>query len=157
MSRHKPTWILVADGGKAFALSDAEQPRVYIPVPGFTFTGPNLRDRDVGSDKPGRAFQAAGSSRRSAVAEAGTLVREEERAFLGTVLAALAQAHAEHRFSRLIVAAEPRAMGQVRAMLPAALASALAGEVPADFVRMPTEEIGPHVLARLAAAGGRAI
>jgi protein required for attachment to host cells len=149
--KRQVTWVLVADGGKAFALSNADEAHHYRPVPTFHFEGPHLRDRDIGTDRPSRVFASAFSPQRAATAEIGAMARCEERRFVARVTDALAEVHAKGAFQRLVVVAPPHALGDIRAAMPSALADAVVREVAADLVNLPVDDIVDHLMERAVA------
>jgi hypothetical protein len=80
-----PTWILIADGGQAYVIERKNASNGLKKVPGLTFKGPRVRSRDIGTDKPGRAFSSVGS-KRAAYDDDKRLAREAEEKFLGSVV-----------------------------------------------------------------------
>src|SRR5262245_2653917 len=104
-----PTWILIADGGQAYVVERKTASNGLKKVPGLTFKGPRLRSREIGADKPGRAFASVGS-KRSAFDEDSRLSREAEAKFLGSVVDEIDESLKDGAFERLVLAAPPRVL-----------------------------------------------
>lgn len=145
MSR-KSTWILVADGGRAFALANTEAPDKFEPVPDFRFEGFRGRDADIGTDRPVRTHALSGRTAGSATSENGKLAKMEHRKFLRSVIEAAEKRHRAGDFQHLALVAPPRALGDMRVALPNGLAEAVILEVAADYTKTPPHEIGPRIL-----------
>ncbi|MCZ8122210.1 MAG: host attachment protein [Magnetospirillum sp.] len=145
MSR-KPTWILVADGGRAFALTNSEAPDKFKPVADFHFEGFRGCDADIGTDRPVRTHAVSGQTAGSASWENGKLAKIEHRKFLKGVIEAADKRHRAGDFQHLALVAPPRALGDLRVALSSALAETVILEVAADYTKMPQHEIGPKIL-----------
>lgn len=96
------------------------------------------------ADRPGRSSAGPG-----AVALHGldphTTERELRRArFAEHVVAALVRQWEAGGHDRLVIAAPPKFLGELRAALPPALAGAVAAELPKDLVRLPLRELAGH-------------
>lgn len=145
MSR-KPTWILVADGGRAFALTNSEVPDKFEPVADFHFEGFRGRDADIGTDRPVRTHAVSGQTAGSTSWENGKLAKIEHRKFLKGVIEAAGKRHRAGDFQHLALVAPPRALGDLRVALSSALAETVILEVAADYTNTPPHEIGPKIL-----------
>ena len=151
-------WILVADGGRAFALANTEAPDKFEPVSDFRFEGFHGRDADIGSDRPVYTHALSGRTAGSTSSENGKLIRLEHRKFLRNVIEAIDKRHRAGDFRHLALVAPPRALGDLRVALPNALAETVILEVAADYTKTPPHEIGPKILRLLRprpAKGGR--
>lgn len=142
---HRVTWILVADGGQAFAVTDAAGARHWSLVPDFAFHNPRHQDRDLGTDGPPRVFRAAGDPARSAMGEPDDMSRRSEATFLADVASALHRRHAEGAFVRLVIAAPPRALGQLREAMPPELSGIVTREIAADLIHETPAAIGARL------------
>ena len=138
------TWILVADGTRARI--------VRHDGPGFglkaafeeSFTGVNLANRDIVSDRPGRTFDSAGQGRHAK--EPPTDPRRHlQQSFARDMAALLAKESGRGAFDRLIVVAPPQALGDLRAALPAAVLAKVTGEVNKDLTHLPIDKLGAHL------------
>lgn len=129
-----PTWILIADGGRAYVVERKRAADGLKKVPGLTFNGPHKLSRDIGTDKPGRAFSSVGS-KRAALDDDKRLAREAEEKFLGAVVDHIDESLKGGAFERLVLAAPPRVLGVLRKRLSRRLSKALYGEIRADLVK----------------------
>ena len=146
-------------------VADRAQARIYAapPVRGPVSLVEQLEDpqahwhdRDFKSDRPGRVFDhAPGGGRRGAVAHHGTQgerspSKHEAEVFAHRIAAALERSR--DQFTRLVLVAEPGFLGQLRAVLPKALASAVVLEIPKDLVHLDERALGDALPPELYAA-----
>jgi protein required for attachment to host cells len=143
------TWVLVADGGRARVLEnsgDALAPRLE-QVWARTLANPPARDQ--GSDRPGR-YHDGMSPHRSAV-EATDFHAEAEKTFMAEVATKLDGEVAAGRFKDLVVVAEPRALGHLRAAMSARLKTHVRAEIAKDYTSAAADTIATLVAKELAA------
>ena len=96
-----------------------------------------LREQDLTSDRPGRAFDRFGRGRH-AMSPAESAHEHELVTFAHEISQQLAKAHAAGQFSKLVLIADPSFLGHLRQKLPTALKRVLHCEVPknpAEFDR----------------------
>lgn len=141
--RQKITWVAVADGAKALILlnegSDAA-PNMSV-VSKAEFGSPATRE--LGSDKPGRRA-GGGVGARSAMESPDWHEFEKDR-FIEEVAKRLNRAAQRGLFERLIIAAPPRVLGQLRPALSAQAAACVAAEIGSDLTGHRVEEIEKHI------------
>jgi protein required for attachment to host cells len=140
LSMRAGDFVVVSDGRKALILENAGDE-----------TFPNLKTREVhehedapnrmlNSDKPGRAYAAAGSTIRSSV-EQTDRHEEEEHGFVAGVM------HRVHEFvstgatSGVVIVAPPRVLGLIRKISTPAVKAAIRAEVGHDLTHLPVHEI----------------
>lgn len=138
------TWVLVADGEKALLLEnigDADLPVLELR---------RLREQDnpptseQGTDRPGRASDGP-SGHRSAFEETDWHRLAEDR--FAHDLADMLRRRAD-RFDRLIVAAAPRVLGELRKVIHSEVARRIVAEVATDLTNHPLDEIAMIIAAR---------
>src|SRR5690606_12826900 len=122
------TWVLVADGQKALFLRnemDAQDPHLVVTR---IAEQDNPADRDQAADRPGRMADK-GPGQRSARAETDfhQLAKERFADDLAEIL--YRQAH-KGRFDRLVIAAPPSVLGDLRRKLHKEVAARVVAEVP---------------------------
>ena len=144
-------FVFVGDGRKALILRNAGDEKFANFVVEQSYLDVNPATRDQGADRPGRAFAAAGSSRRSAVEPTDWHDIEEHR-FADRVAKALAAVVRERKAPALAIAAPPRTLAELRGALAPDVAAKVALEINKDLTNMPVWEIEKHVLAALEAA-----
>ncbi|MGL5117151.1 MAG: host attachment protein [Beijerinckiaceae bacterium] len=145
------TWVLVADAGAAIVYAntgetDAHHARL-TPVPAGNFKRDDRR-RHFGSPPDTGIANARGDAHHG-VGSHEKRERLAETQFLEEVLAWLDQPAQLACFENLIIAAPPRALGELRAGMSSALQCKLSHEIHADLTKSPIKEIESHVLSHL--------
>jgi protein required for attachment to host cells len=148
MPRAKTTWVAAADGGKAMIfVNDGSD-----SAPALTILSKDELDnpsaRQQGTDRPGRRPDA-GVGQRSAL-EATDWHELGKEQFVQDFAARLDRAAASGRFERLVLAAPPKVLGQLRAALSAATTQCIAAELGSDLTGLPVAEIERHLAKTLA-------
>lgn len=138
------TWILVADGARARVLENTGPGKGISEVPGMEFADEALRNREIMSDRPGRSFESADQSRH-AMEPPSDPKQMAETAFVKGLVELLDEKHREGAFDRLVMAAAPRALGDIRKALPKGLAGAVHGELAKDLTKVPNNEMEKHL------------
>ncbi len=137
------TWILLADTGRARVVSNDGPGHGLVEVPDCSFESLGKGDKDLGTDKPGRAFDSAGAGRHAI--EPHTAPGEvESKAFVDLIVQKLDEAAKAKRFDRLVLSAAPHALGLLRAALPKSLAAKVTGELAKDLTKTPLLELPKH-------------
>ncbi len=137
--------VVVSDGRKALILENAGDE-----------TFPNLKTREVRehqdapnrelvTDKPGRGFQAAGSTIRSAMAETDRH-EEEEHAFVAGVMDRVHELVRDGATNSLVIVAPPHVLGQIRKIATPAVKAATRAEIGHDLTHLPVYEIEKRVV-----------
>ncbi len=137
------TWIVIADGsrakvlevqGREFGISTVDDMSVAMDLP------PN---RDLQSDRPGRSFESANSSRH-AVESRIDPHRELKRTVAKMTVDNLNHALKDGRFDRLILVAPPTMLGDLRDALTPPLLEKVTAELVKDLVKVPLHELAKH-------------
>ena len=71
--------------------------------------------------------------------------RYAEYAFARDLSDHLEKAANEHRFDRLILVAAPKALGDLRELLPKTVHGKIVAEIDKDLTNVPTRELGKHL------------
>lgn len=132
MLQDGPTWFLLADGRRARVLIEGRR--------GAQLEEPTAWKLKIGADelydfqdRPPRGHDSVGP-RRHAMDGARNMHEMEEEKFLKRVAAQVGAAEAEGRFEHLVIAAAPRALGLLRAMLPEAAKARIRADTPKDLL-----------------------
>ena len=133
MIKKVTTWVVVADGTRARVLENAGPGLGLAEVPGGTFEGPNRRDGEIASDRPGRSFDSRGQGRHAMEPDTPA-ARHEHREFARSVAAWLNEPKRRDRYDRLAVVAAPRTLGDLRELLPAGVRAKVVCELDKDLV-----------------------
>lgn len=135
-------WVVVGDGEKALFFrneGDGLHPNLEVVD---VLENDNPLTREQGTDRPGRAFSSVGTHR-SALDETNWHKLEKHR-FAKEIADALYTAAYRGRYSKLVIAAPPMTMGDLRKALHKEVADRVVAEVPKDLTNMP-----PHEIARV--------
>jgi protein required for attachment to host cells len=136
------TWILVADGAQAKVFEHGGPGKGLTAVEGLQFEQEPLRAREINSDRPGR-YHGGGVGSRSGMEEADPVQVREER-FVKSVAEQLEAMRKQGRFDRLIIAAAPSALGDIRPVLSDQVREAIVAELPKDLTNVPRPQLERH-------------
>lgn len=138
------TWIVVADGDQAKIFENDGPGRGLHAIKDLLLEQDHLRAQDIMADKPGRSFSSAGPNSRSAVEYHTDPVAARERRFVERLAEVLDQKHTEGAFERLVIAAAPAALGDLRPALSDGVRETILAELPKDLTNIPTAKLGEH-------------
>lgn len=140
----KTTWILVANGTYAYiACNHGPGHGIERDLIG-EFHGENLPGREIMSDAPGRAFDSGGQGRH-AMEPATDPRRVNQQAFAHELADYLGKASTTHKFDRLVVAAAPQMLGELRHCLPDTVKEKITGELSKDLTQVPVHKLADHL------------
>lgn len=140
----KVTWILVADGATAKVFEHSGPGTGLTAVDGLIFEQEPLRAGEIMADRPGRSFSTGSAHGRSAMEYSSDPVAVRERRFVENVAAELERRHQQRAFDRLIIAAAPTALGDLRPALSKGLKDTIMAELPKDLTKLPTPQLEQH-------------
>src|SRR5690242_20060637 len=106
------TWVLVADGAQAQVFEHGGPGKGLNPVKELHFSEEPLKAKDINTDRPGRRA-GGGLGNRSGVEDSDPVAVREQR-FVKSVAEQLEVMRQQGRFDRLIIAAAPTALGDLR-------------------------------------------
>lgn len=143
------TWVVVADGEKALFLhnvTDAEDPNLDVAE---TDAQDNPKDIDQSANRPGRGHDT-GPSQRSAFDDTDwhELAKDRFAADLADKL--YARVHAGE-IDRLVIAAAPHVLGELRRHLHKEVADRIVGEIDKTLTNHPVHRIETILRAELSA------
>lgn len=149
------TRVVVADEGEA-RFYDVENARAPLElVASIEDRTARLRDRDLESDRPGRAFARAAPNR--AAMDGGRSARKQLRTrFARRIARRIEHARGRNEFDRLVLIAAPEMLGLIRPQLSESSRSMTAAEVAKDLTHQDEDAIRSYVpraaLSKLAAS-----
>ncbi len=143
------TWILIANGAQAKVFENKGPGKGLGLVEGMSFEEEPKQAKDIMADRQGRSFSSAGHGR-SAMAYPSDPVELREARFVKGVAEKLDRHLQGGAFNRLIIAAAPNALGDLRAALTPRLKEAVTAELPKDFTNLPTPQVEKHLADLLA-------
>ncbi|PWR24916.1 host attachment protein [Zavarzinia aquatilis] len=148
---HLPSyWVLLADGHNARLLEGTRPFSDLHGVEGGVIE-PALAHRfahDVDTDRPGRSYSSADGTR-SAIEPGEDPIRAEERAFAEDLAQRLDHAARGGKYDRLIIAAPPRFLGDIRTVLGASARAKLNAAIDKDFVKLPAADLPKALMAAI--------
>jgi protein required for attachment to host cells len=146
--RKNTTWAVVADGGKALILANDGTDA----MPSMTVLSKskieNPPTREQGDGAAGRK-SGAGPDQRSAM-QATDWHEFEEARFIDEIAGRLNRAASRGLFDRLIIAAPPKVLGQLRSALSEQSTDRVITEIGSDLTGHSLDEIGKHIARALA-------
>lgn len=127
------TWILLADGAQARLLRNLGPGKGLEELTPGTVEFPHPPNREIDSDKPGRVQDSAGPGRHSM--EPHITPHEKLKMDFAKALAdGINAADNKGRFDRLIVAAPPKVLGELRQKLSKTARGKLLRELDKDLI-----------------------
>jgi protein required for attachment to host cells len=141
--KSKTTWILIADGGQAKVFEHGNSGEGLTAITDFMLEEEHLRNQDIMADRPGRSFSSVGHGR-SAYEPETDPVQAREAQFMKRVAERLDQRFQHGDFQRLVIAAAPTALGDLRPQLSKALQGVVIAELPKDLTNLPTGKLESH-------------
>lgn len=136
------TWVLVADGAQAQVFEHGGPGKGLTPIKDLHFEQEPLRARDINSDRPGRHF-GGGVGSRSGMEDSDPVAVREER-FVKGLAEKLETMRQQGRFDRLIIAAAPSALGDLRPALSDQVKQTIMAELPKDLTNVPKGQLERH-------------
>ena len=140
-SRH---WFLLANGSRAQAYVKRKQDSGYDQLRVWDALEARMRDAELGEDKPGRAFAAAGATQRSAMERDGKDDGPKEHArrdFLEGLAHDLAAALSAKEMDSIAIIAPAPVAQAIIAHLPGPARKAVTGEEHHDLTSLPHGDI----------------
>ena len=138
------TWILIADGTQARVLENTGPGKGLRQVDGLDFAIDPLMAQDIVTDKPGRGQSSAGGGR-SAMEPRTDPVEHREMVFVKSLAQMLDRKQQEGEFDRLVIAAAPIALGEIRRAISPAVKKTILAELDKDLTNLPTPSIDRHL------------
>lgn len=137
-------WILVADGARArIAQNDGPQRGVTWAFDD-DIEGENFPGRDFSDDRPGRSFDRLGQGRH-AMEPRSDPRRDAKRVFAHDVAAFLERHAAKGSYDRLIIAAPPQSLGDLREALSPSVRKVVSAELNKDLTHVPIGDLANHL------------
>lgn len=138
------TWVLIADGAQARVLENTGPGKGLKQVDGLDWAIEPLQAQEIVTDRPGRGHSSAGSGR-SAMEPRTDPVEHRESEFVKSVAATLDRRQQSGAFDRLVIAAAPIALGNIRKALTPAVKKAIVAELNKDLTNTPTAQLDQHL------------
>lgn len=144
------TWVLIADGAQARVLENTGPGKGLKLVDGLEWSIEPLQAQDLLSDRPGGHRTPAGFGR-GGMEPRTDPVEHRETEFVKSVAATLDRKQQQGAFDRLIIAAAPIALGDLRKAISPAVKKTVVAELNKDLTNLPTAQLDQHLDGILAA------
>lgn len=138
------TWILVADHQHARVFANDGPGRGIEAVDDIALDTHLERSGDLDPHDPDTGFSAKDGVHHGYEPRSDPH-RKAGRRFLKDAVAALDAVERKHGFDRLILVAPPRALGELRQMLPETLKQRVIGELDQDLTKATAPELATHL------------
>lgn len=142
--KKKTTWILVCDGARARILVNRGRKTGLREIENAEHEDARRPTRELGTDKPGRAYESTGASRH-AMAPPTDWHRFEKAHFAKEMASIVNAAALEGRFDRLVLVAPPRVLGDLREALGPQARERVVGEIGKDLTNVSVHDLGSHL------------
>jgi protein required for attachment to host cells len=141
-------WVLVADSGKA-RLFQASGPNTTLEEhTDLVMPSARMRNQDLATGRPGRSFDSFGEGRHAM--EPSTPAKEiESDRFAARIAELLETERLMGAYTRLVLIAPPRFLGQLRDALSDPVRALVSDELNKDLVRFDVDAIREHLPKRL--------
>ena len=144
VTKKATTWVLVCDGARGRILVNRGKGTGLSEIESASSTEAREPTRNLGADKPGRSFNAVGGGRH-AMASPTDWHQFEKTQFAREMAAIINQAALANDFDRLVIAAPPRVLGDLRQALRPQAAKKITSEIGKDLTRIAVHYLGPHL------------
>lgn len=138
------TWILIANGAQARIVEYTGPGKGLRQVDGMEWSIEPLQAQELVSDRSGGNRAPAGFSR-GGMEPRTDPVEHRETEFVKSVAAALDRQHQQSAFDRLVIAAAPIALGDIRKAISPTVKKVIVGELNKDLTNLPTSQIDKHL------------
>lgn len=137
-------WILVAHRGGARVFENKGPGKGLNLLHDIPHPEGRLKNKDIGSDKPGRSFDSRGQGRHSLSSEQEPTAHLAEQ-FAKQLSSLLEEGRNQQRYKKLVLVAEPRFLGNLRAVLSAPTAALVSGAVDKDLGGVSPHDMPKHL------------
>lgn len=125
-------WILVAHRGGARIFENKGHGKGLNLLQDIPHPQGRLKNKDIGADKPGRSFDRQGQGRHSLASEQEPTAHVAEQ-FAKQLSSMLDDGRNHQRYGKLVLVAEPRFLGNLRAALSPPTAALVTAAVDKDL------------------------
>jgi protein required for attachment to host cells len=140
----KVTWIVIADGNQAKVFEHDGPGKGLRALKDLSFEQEPLKAQEIMADKPGRSFASSAPGSRSSMESSSDPVAVRERRFIEKLADMLNLQQREGKFDRLVIAAAPAALGDIRPALSDGVKETILAEMPKDLTNIPIPKLAEH-------------
>lgn len=137
------TWILVAhrSGAKLYEKLGKELNLLQE----LAHPEGKLQDKEMGTDKPGRAFDRVGGDRHSMGKEQQKATEQEMMRFVRELVAVLEEGRTKRRYHKVVLIAEPRFLGELRSAMTPQTAALISVTQSKDLASMDHQAVKKYL------------
>jgi protein required for attachment to host cells len=139
----KITWVLIAHRGGARVFENKGPGKGLLLLRDIPHPEGKLKSKDLGTDEPGRSFDSHGA-RHSFEQEVGPAAHVIE-VFARQIAGILEEGRVGHRYGRLVLVAEARFLGILRATLSRETSTLVTATVNKDLGHVETKDVAKHL------------
>jgi protein required for attachment to host cells len=136
------TWVLIADGAQARVLENTGPGKGLKQVQGLDWAIEPLQAQDIVTDRPGS--KSGGGAFGGGMEPKTDPVEHRETEFVKAVAATLDRQQQQGKFDRLVIAAAPIALGDIRKAISPAVKKTIVAELNKDLTNLPTAQLDQH-------------
>ncbi len=144
MPTYRHLWIAIADGAHARIVVPGERGGTFRTETSFDSATAHQRSADLGTDRPGRAFESSSATRHAIEPRHDPHEMEKSR-FIQMVAERLNQELAAGSFDHLVLAAPPHLIHELREALDTPTKAKLVGTLNKDLTKMLDEDLPTHL------------
>jgi protein required for attachment to host cells len=137
------SWVVVADSARVRIFDADSRTREFSEIEGMVHPESRAHERDLTSDRSGRAFDSVGGGRHGMTKHVSPHEHEAEL-FARRIAERLTDAHNAGEFKRLQLAAPPAFLGLLRKVLDSRLQNGLEKVVNKNLVHEKPDAIAVH-------------
>jgi protein required for attachment to host cells len=134
------TWLVVANGTEVKIYENSGPNKGLEALPNINLKRKARKTSEIVVNERGRSFSSAGDGR-SAMEQQTDPADYEHEQFSKTVAEELNQAALDNKFDRIIVAAPPQTLGEMRQFFDKHIEEKLEADVPKDLTNLPKEKL----------------
>jgi protein required for attachment to host cells len=138
------TWVLIADGAQARVLQHNGPGKGLSQVDGLDFAIDPIQAQDIMADRPGRGHASNGAAR-SGIEPKTDPVEYRETQFVKSLADMLDRQQQKGAYDRLVIAAAPIALGDIRKAMSAGVKKTVVAELDKDLTNLPTPQLNKHL------------
>ncbi len=141
-------WIVVADSSRCRILSSEKPAGPLEEIEALAHPEGRLHERELASDRPGRAFDSKGKGRHAMSSEIGAK-KHEAIAFATRIAERLERGRGKEAFERLVLVAPPSFLGLLRERIKRPLRARVAREVGKNMTPLKPRALRARLPKRL--------
>lgn len=141
---NKNTWILVAHRSGARLFENKGPGKGLNLVSDIPHPEGRLKNKDIDADRPGRSFDSRGQGRHALSSEQEPTAHLAEQ-FAKQLSSMLDEGRNQQRYSKLVLIAEPRFLGNLRATLSTTTAALITATLSKDLGGVESRLLPKHL------------